>query len=53
MDHHNAPVREENETPLNYIVRVVNWLSEPDRRRLGLETRQQIIEAANELQRGQ
>ena len=50
MRRHQAPTPEPDETPLNFIVRVCNWLAEPDRRRLGNETRQQVIEAARRLE---
>ncbi len=49
MIHHDAPVPEEDETDINYIVRVCNWLAEPDRRRLGNKTRNHIINAARRL----
>lgn len=49
MKHHQAPVPEQGETDMNYIVRVVNWLAEPDRRRLGAKTRNSILEAAKNL----
>ena len=52
MIRHDAPTPEPDETDLNYIVRVCNWLAEPDRRRLGVKTRQFVIEAAKRLDQG-
>jgi hypothetical protein len=49
MKHHDAPTPEHDETDLNYIVRVVDWLAEPDRRRLGQQTRSHVIQAAKRL----
>tara|TARA_R110002167_G_scaffold12153_1_gene52061 strand:+ start:113 stop:277 length:165 start_codon:yes stop_codon:yes gene_type:complete len=51
MIRHDAPTPEADETDLNYIVRVVDWLAEPDRRRLGVKTRKHVIEAAKRLDR--
>jgi len=51
MIRHDAPTPEVDETDLNYIVRVVDWLAEPDRRRLGVETRKHVIDAAKRLDR--
>jgi hypothetical protein len=45
-----APIQREDETDINYIVRVVNYLAEPQRRRLGVETRDQVVEAAKRLE---
>jgi hypothetical protein len=52
MKRHDAPVPEPDETDINYIVRVANWLAEPDRRRLGQQTRQHILDAAKRLKGG-
>lgn len=49
MKHHNAPLPEEGETDLNFVVRLANWLNEPDRRRIGNETRDALVNAAKRL----
>jgi hypothetical protein len=46
-------VPEPGETDLNFIVRVCDWLAEPDRRRLGTKTRTHIIDAAKRLRSSQ
>jgi len=49
MRRHDAPTPEADETDLNYITRVVDWLAEPDRRRLGQRTRDHVLAAARRL----
>lgn len=53
MRRHAPPVPEPDETDLNYITRVVDWLCEPDRRRLSRRTREHVLAAARRLKAGE
>lgn len=44
-----APVQRDDESDLNFIVRVCDWLAEPDRRRLGTQTAIAVKQAAYRL----
>ena len=44
-----SPVQRPTESDLNFIVRVADWLAEPDRRRLGNKTAIAVKEAARRL----
>lgn len=48
----NPPTRRYREHPLHFIQRVCNWLSEPDRRRLGHAMSEEVQSAALELSIG-
>jgi len=47
-----APQRKNHESPGRYLRRVAGYLSEPDRRRLGLKTEKQMLDAIHELEQG-
>jgi len=47
---HSAPTQRPDETDLNFIVRVSDYLAEPQRRRLGTKTALQVKQAAARLQ---
>lgn len=49
MRRHDHPEQEPDETDLNYIERSLNWLSEPDRRRLGRGHRESLLAAVKRL----
>ena len=46
-----APTRKKSESPGRYLRRVVAYMTEPDRRRMGHATESQIIEAIQELEK--
>jgi len=46
-----APTPKHGEKPLDYIMRVVAYLNEPDRRRLGDKTRRHMHDAVKEIRR--
>jgi hypothetical protein len=47
----SAPTPKPDEKPLDYIMRVVAYLNEPDRRRLGDGTRRHMQNAVNKIRK--
>lgn len=45
-----APLRDPNESPGRYLRRVLGYLTEPDRRRLGRRTETDMMDAIHELE---
>jgi hypothetical protein len=45
-----APQRENSESPGRFLRRVAGYLTEPDRRRMGLKTEKQMLDAIHELE---
>lgn len=52
MTHEPAPTRRRNEPPLDYVLRVADYLSEPDRRRLKVGTAYEVRLAVEQARRG-
>lgn len=46
-----APTRKLGESPGDYIRRVLDYLTEPDRRRLGEQTASEVLLAVEQLER--
>ncbi len=49
MRAHSHPKQEADESDINFIVRSLNWLAEPDRRRMSVKHRDAVIKAVKRL----